>query len=129
MLSNLEQSNGLWAQLNEELNQSVVKSVDTSSGNMYLYIDTARNKWCLIAGGLVKIASIPDIKGDEWALQPEYLEGHVFEYMRPTYTEDKTWEVEQADKFMSIDNVSLEFTGPMFKFLLQIEKFGISMMN
>ncbi len=83
----------------------------------------------MICAGTVKIASNPPIEGD-FPLRPEYFVGHSVNYIRPTYLENpQLWEIEPSDKFMSIDNVTMEIIGQHFSFLLQIDKFGISMMD
>jgi|LauGreDrversion4_2_1035121.scaffolds.fasta_scaffold218008_3 hypothetical protein len=123
-----EQTNKLWTQINQELITHSITRVDTSSGNLYLFVTTAKNKWIIICGGLVKIASIPEIKDeDEHALRPEYLVNHSINYLRPTYEEVQYWDVDTENKFMSIDNVTIELLGPNFSFLLQIDKLGLSM--
>ena len=123
-----EHTNKLWTQINQELITPSIPRVDTSSGNLYLFVTTAKNKWIIICGGLVKIASIPEIKDeDENALRPEYLVNHSINYLRPTYEEVQYWDVDTENKFMSIDNVTIELLGPNFSFLLQIDKLGLSM--
>lgn len=123
-----EQTNKLWTHINQELITHAITRVDTSSGNLYLFVTTAKNKWIIICGGLVKIASIPEIKDeDEHALRPEYLVNHSINYLRPTYDEIQYWDVDTENKFMSIDNVTIELLGPNFSFLLQIDKLGLSM--
>lgn len=123
-----EQTNKLWNQINQELITHGITRVDTSSGNLYLFVTTTKNKWIIICGGLVKIASIPEIKeDDEHALRPEYLVNHSINYLRPTYDEVQHWDIDAENKFMSIDNVTIELLGPNFSFLLQIDKLGLSM--
>lgn len=123
-----EQTNKLWTHINQELITYGITRVDTSSGNLYLFVTTAKNKWIIICGGLVKIASIPEIKEEDGhALRPEYLVNHSINYLRPTYDEIQYWDVDTENKFMSIDNVTIELLGPNFSFLLQIDKLGLSM--
>lgn len=123
-----EQTNKLWTHINQELITYGITRVDTSSGNLYLFVTTAKNKWIIICGGLVKIASIPEIKEEDGhALRPEYLVNHSINYLRPTYEEIQYWDVDTENKFMSIDNVTIELLGPNFSFLLQIDKLGLSM--
>ena len=123
-----EQTNKLWTHINQELITHAITRVDTSSGNLYLFVTTAKNKWIIICGGLVKIASIPEIKEEDGhALRPEYLVNHSINYLRPTYDEIQYWDVDTENKFMSIDNVTIELLGPNFSFLLQIDKLGLSM--
>ena len=123
-----EQTNKLWTHINQELITHGITRVDTSSGNLYLFVTTAKNKWIIICGGLVKIASIPEIKEEDGhALRPEYLVNHSINYLRPTYDEIQYWDVDTENKFMSIDNVTIELLGPNFSFLLQIDKLGLSM--
>lgn len=129
MISSLEQTNGIWAQLNEEFCSFPITGIDTSNGNLFMYINGAKSRWAIICGGTVKIASRPPIENQDYALRPEYLVNHNVNYLRPTYDTVNLWEIEPADKFMSIDDVTIEFTGRHFSFLLQIEKLGVSMLD
>ena len=89
------------------------------------YVAKCPSKWFVFS---VKIASIPEIKDeDEHALRPEYLINHSINYLRPTYEEVQYWDIDTENKFMSIDNVTIELLGPNFSFLLQIDKLGLSM--
>jgi hypothetical protein len=125
MITSREQTHALWSQVNEELCQGIIENCDSSSGNLWIYISGPRTQWVVVCAGAMKIASIPEIK-PEMALNPQYFVGHTVSVVRPTFTEETFWDVEPADAFMSIDNVSMEIMGQHFQFLLQIEKFGLT---
>lgn len=119
----------IWNQLHGELASYAIEGVDAGGENLFLYVRGATKKWAIICAGTVKIASSPSIDGN-FNLRPEYFVGHTVNYIRPTYTEtEEFWELEPSDRFMSIDNVSIELIGQHFSFLLQIDKLGISMMD
>ncbi len=126
-----EATNKLWEQLNLELSSFPVHTIDTSNNNFYLYINGKTNSWVMTFGGNVKIASLPTIDPNDlnFVLRPEYLLNHTLNYLRPTYDQFIPWNVESAERFMSMKDVSCEFLGPDFSFLLQIEAFGISMIE
>lgn len=129
MITNIDDTNKIWRQLNDELQTYPITGVEDGADNLFLYIKGATKSWVLICAGTVKIASSPEING-EFTLRPEYLANHNLNYLRPTYPEIISyWEIEPKDRFMSIDNASLELMGQHFSFLLQIDKLGISMMD
>lgn len=129
MITNSEDTHKIWRQIHDELTSYPIEGVDASSGNLYMYIKGATKKWALICAGTMKIASSPSIEGD-FPLRPEYFVGHTVNYLRPTYPDtEKFWSVEPSDRFMSIDDVTIEILGQHFNFLLQIDHFGISMMD
>lgn len=121
----------IWNQLHGEIVSYSIEGVDDGGENLFMYIRGATKKWAIICAGTVKIASSPEINGD-FNLRPQYFVNHSVNYIRPTYTEpemERFWEIEPADRFMSIDDVSIELIGQHFSFLLQIDKLGISMMD
>jgi hypothetical protein len=129
VITNLDDTNKIWAQLNEELTSFPIEGVDAGGDNLFLYVRGSKQKWALICAGTVKIASRPAINGD-FPLRPEYFVNHSVNYLRPTYPESVSyWEVEPRDRFMSIDNATIEIIGQHFSFLLEIDKLGISMME
>lgn len=129
MITNQEDTNKIWAQLNDELCSQSIEGIDDGADNLFIYMKGASKKWVLICAGTVKIASSPAING-EFVLRPEYLVNHNVNYLRPTYPDIiNFWEIEPKDRFMSIDNVSLELMGQHFSFLLEIEKLGVSMID
>ena len=128
MITSIEDTNKIWAQLNEELCSFPIEGIDDGADNLFIYMKGASKKWVIICAGTVKIASSPAING-EFALRPEYLVNHTLNYLRPTYDTIDYWEIEPKDRFMSIDNASIELMGEHFSFLLQIDKLGISMMD
>jgi hypothetical protein len=129
MITNSEGTYKIWDQLHGELSSYPIEGVDSSGDTLYMYIRGATKNWAIVCGGTVKIASSPEISGD-FPLRPEYFVGHTLNYLRPTYPDtERFWDVESADRFMSIDDVTIELLGQHFNFLLQIDHFGISMMD
>ncbi len=129
MITNLEDSNKIWRQLNEELASFAIEGVDAGGDNLFMYVKGSKQKWALICAGTLRIASRPAING-QFALRPEYFVNHTINWLQPTYPDNMSyWEVEPADRFMSVDNASIELLGQHFSFLLEIDKLGISMME
>lgn len=129
MITNLEDTNQIWAQINQELQSFSIEGVEAGGDNLFLYVQGAKQKWAIICAGTVKIASSPSING-AFPLRPEYFVNHHINLIRPTYPNIvRYWEVEPADRFMSIDDASIELMGTHFTFLLQIDKLGLSMIE
>jgi hypothetical protein len=128
MIAGYEQTQRIWQQINEELQGSSITSVDTSSGNLHIYVAGRKNEWVLVIAGRMSIASNPALP-DEMGLSPEFFVGHFVNQIMSTYTEPSFFDVDQENKFVSIDNASIELLGQQFSFMLQCEKFGFSMVN
>lgn len=123
-----EQSQKAWSQLNEELLSGNVTSVDTSTGNLYIYVTGSKHKWVLVVAGMMSVATNPAVD-ESFDLEPEFFIGHVVNQLQPTYATNDTFDWDVENKFLSYNNLSLELLGPKYSFMLQCEKFGISMME
>jgi hypothetical protein len=128
MIAGYEQTQRIWQQINEELQGSCIKSIDTSTGNLHIYVAGRKSEWVLVIAGRMSIASNPAMP-DEMALAPEFFNGHFINQLSSTFIEPSFFDVDQENKFVSIDNASVELLGPQFSFMLQCEKFGFSMVN
>jgi hypothetical protein len=128
MKTGIEQSNHLWNQLNEELLSGSIESVDTSTGNLYLYVAGRKNRWAIVVAGTMSVASNPAVD-ESFDLEPEMFAGYNINQLRPAYDDGQTWDVDQENKFLSYQNASLEILGKEYSFMLQCEHFGISMME
>lgn len=128
MIAGYEQTQRIWQQINDELLGCSIKSVDTSTGNLLIYVDGRKNEWVLVIAGRMSIASNPEMPS-EMALAPEFFVNHFVNQLRPTYSEPSFFDVDTENKFVSIDNASVEILGQHFSFMLQCEKFGFSMVN
>ena len=128
MIAGYEQTQRIWQQTNEELQGSSITSVDTSSGNLHIYVAGRKSEWVLVIAGRMSIASNPALP-DEMGLSPEFFVNHFVNQISSTFIEPSFFDVDQENKFVSIDNASIELLGPQFSFMLQCEKFGFSMVN
>jgi len=128
MIVGYEQTQRIWQQINEELQGSRIESVDTSTGNLHIYVAGRKNEWVLVIAGRMSIASNPAMP-DEMGLSPEFFVNHFVNQLSSTFAEPTYFDVDKENKFVSIDNASIELLGQQFSFMLQCEKFGFSMVN
>jgi hypothetical protein len=87
-----------------------------------------KSQWVLVIAGRMSIASNPEMP-DNMGLSPEFFVGHFINQLSATYIEPSFFDIDQENKFVSMDNASIEILGPQFSFMLQCEKFGFSMVN
>jgi hypothetical protein len=128
MIAGYEQTQRIWQQINEELQGASITSIDTSTGNLHIYVAGRKNEWVLVVAGRMAIAANPSLP-ESMALSPEFFVGHFVNQLSPTYSEPSFFDIDTENKFVSIDNASVEILGNQFSFMLQCEKFGFSMVN